>query len=1050
MMLFYVLLSFVTAVVYLVLGAYVISKDRVSWTNRIYVLTAFLSALFSCCYAFFFTVQTREQALLLLRIGSVGWILLPAAALYFTFFLTKNRLARRWWLPVLIFTPYLVLVVRSVSNFYYASGLVHRDGIWYVVENHGSPWMMAYYAIVAVSVGIALIMIARWGRRSGLLREKRQARVVILANILNMGSITVWIAIRQIFPHDLFPEITQILSLFNAVGVAYAISRYKMMHSVPSLLSEEILSKLEDFVVLLDPQGRILRVNARTLAVLGFEERDLSGRPAGILISEENLIREELSKRYSTAESRLLELNFRTREGEEIPVRASSSRILDEDRNLAGLVLIGHDRVMEIALGQETRRRQEAETGVQEQTEQLRFLSRTALGFIELRQEENLYHYIAQKTREILPGALILALSSGEYQGPFQVESVAGEASLLAAVREIISGDLDRVFLRLDPEAVTIMRSGRIVRYSGTLYQLFSGLFAERKCSELERKIGLREVLLAGFLRGEKLYGGLIVIGREGLKIANRSVADAFLGQASIALQRKKAEELLYHRENLYQRIMEISYNAVVIHSEGKVRYANAAAARILKVNNVQDVIGGDLISYVHPDSRDKVKERIRGMYMQGSSVPPMEEKFVCADGTIVDVEVVATGFVYLDKPAVLVIFREISERKREEHLISELKRQMEFILGATQTGLDIIDDQYNVVYIDPEWKKQYGDASGRKCYQYFMGRDSVCPDCGIPKARETGQRVVYESYMNREKRWVQVTTIPYQDQDGKKLYAEVNVDITERKASEERLRDALTKIGELNKSLEGLVEKEKLRSQGKDDVILQQSRLTALQDILRNISHIWKEPLNSISLQIQSLRSAAERANADPALLEPYVERGLLLVQRLAKNLDTFSSFLKPDRVKQRFSVPEAVDKALALAGENLKEAGIRIETDLPEGVYARGLMNEFTEVVINLLNNSRDAFLRRGTSDPYVSFVLKKEGDRAVLTLTDNGGGIPDKILSRIFEPSFSVHDGHAGIGLFLCREFVEKDMDGRITVRNTRDGVEVRIELPSGGRA
>ncbi len=138
-------------------------------------------------------------------------------------------------------------------------------------------------------------------------------------------------------------------------------------------------------------------------------------------------------------------------------------------------------------------------------------------------------------------------------------------------------------------------------------------------------------------------------------------------------------------------------------------------------------------------------------------------------------------------------IFADITERKQAEKEVQSLKTQMEFILGATKTGLDIIDAKFNIHFIDPEWKKVYGDYAGRKCYQYFMDRNTPCPDCGVVKALQTKSIIVTEEILLKENsRPIQVTTIPFQDDAGEWLVAEVNVDIAERVRAEEALRAAL------------------------------------------------------------------------------------------------------------------------------------------------------------------------------------------------------------------------------------------------------------------
>jgi len=126
---------------------------------------------------------------------------------------------------------------------------------------------------------------------------------------------------------------------------------------------------------------------------------------------------------------------------------------------------------------------------------------------------------------------------------------------------------------------------------------------------------------------------------------------------------------------------------------------------------------------------------------------------------------------------------------KKIEEEIETLKQQMEFILGVTKTGLDIIDSEFNIRYIDPQWAKVYGDPTGKKCYQYFMDRSDVCSGCGIPKALETKRINVTEEILVKEgDRPIQVTTIPFQNSRGEWLVAEVNVDISERKRVEEAL----------------------------------------------------------------------------------------------------------------------------------------------------------------------------------------------------------------------------------------------------------------------
>lgn len=124
----------------------------------------------------------------------------------------------------------------------------------------------------------------------------------------------------------------------------------------------------------------------------------------------------------------------------------------------------------------------------------------------------------------------------------------------------------------------------------------------------------------------------------------------------------------------------------------------------------------------------------------------------------------------------------EIAYRQKIESEISASNRQMEFILEATKSNLDIVDAEYNMIYVDPILVKTYGDYKGKKCYEYFLGRSSPCAECGVAKALATKKPVVtQESLMKEGNRRIEVTTVPFQDKNGKWLAAEVSVDIAHR-----------------------------------------------------------------------------------------------------------------------------------------------------------------------------------------------------------------------------------------------------------------------------
>jgi PAS domain S-box-containing protein len=139
--------------------------------------------------------------------------------------------------------------------------------------------------------------------------------------------------------------------------------------------------------------------------------------------------------------------------------------------------------------------------------------------------------------------------------------------------------------------------------------------------------------------------------------------------------ERKRSERALQESEERFRNLVESSPEGIVIHSQGKIMFANQAAARILRVSDPAEVIGKPVLDWVHPDYREVIKERVQKMMASGEAAPLLEEKFLRADGSVVDVEVAATPVVFGGQVASQVVFRDITARKQAEKLREAIYR---------------------------------------------------------------------------------------------------------------------------------------------------------------------------------------------------------------------------------------------------------------------------------------------------------------------------------------------------------------------------------------
>jgi signal transduction histidine kinase len=169
-------------------------------------------------------------------------------------------------------------------------------------------------------------------------------------------------------------------------------------------------------------------------------------------------------------------------------------------------------------------------------------------------------------------------------------------------------------------------------------------------------------------------------------------------------------------------------------------------------------------------------------------------------------------------------------------------------------------------------------------------------------------------------------------------------------------------------------------------------------------------------------------------------------VIQHMSQTIDDFRGFSRADKEKQTFFLNEIVDRVLSFVEAGFRSNHIAIDVKMPQAVEGNGFPNEFAQVLLNILNNAKDALLDRSTPTPKLAIRVFKDRGRSVVTIADNAGGIADGDLDRVFDPFFTTKEEGkgTGIGLYMSKQIIEKNMSGRLTARNTAEGAEFRIEV------
>jgi len=294
---------------------------------------------------------------------------------------------------------------------------------------------------------------------------------------------------------------------------------------------------------------------------------------------------------------------------------------------------------------------------------------------------------------------------------------------------------------------------------------------------------------------------------------------------------------------------------------------------------------------------------------------------------------------------------------------------------------------------------------------------------------------------------WVVLNMHTVRDGAGRPLLYEGTADdVTGRKKSEKALRESEQKFRQLSEALEQRVRETVAELRQKDRLLILQGRQAVMGEMLSNIAHQWRQPLNMLALLAQELQITAKTEGLSEEFIDGNVKRTLEIITHMSKTIDDFRYFFKPDNEKVGFRVMETIEKAVSLLDGSFQIHGIRTEVDQTGDPRINGYPTQFVQVLLNILINARDALIAGHREMPLVRIRVFTEDGKTVVVIADNAGGVPEEIRDKIFEPYFTTKgpDQGTGIGLFMCKTIIEKNMTGHLTVRNIEGGAEFRIEV------
>lgn len=253
----------------------------------------------------------------------------------------------------------------------------------------------------------------------------------------------------------------------------------------------------------------------------------------------------------------------------------------------------------------------------------------------------------------------------------------------------------------------------------------------------------------------------------------------------------------------------------------------------------------------------------------------------------------------------------------------------------------------------------------------------------------------------------------------------------------------------QITNELENRVEYEIVKRREKEQLLIHQSRLAAMGEMIENIAHQWRQPLNIISLAITNINMKRTLGSLE----DDEIDKNNAIINNnlafMSNTIDDFRNFFNMDKESLHFDPLQPIQEIFSLLGEQLRYANITYQIHKMCDQEILGVINEFKQVILNIVNNAQDAIKsKQDQSEGKIEITLRCDTSHLYIDISDTGGGVAPEISQRIFEPYFTtkLHNKGTGIGLYMSKVIIEQHFEGSLSVHNTDEGALFTLSIPS----
>ena len=266
------------------------------------------------------------------------------------------------------------------------------------------------------------------------------------------------------------------------------------------------------------------------------------------------------------------------------------------------------------------------------------------------------------------------------------------------------------------------------------------------------------------------------------------------------------------------------------------------------------------------------------------------------------------------------------------------------------------------------------------------------------------------------------------------------------KETNSEALDELKYMMNDMIDNLEARIEEELNKRLEQEQILIQQSKLASMGEMIGNIAHQWRQPIAQIAAIFMNMKVTHKFDNFTEEYMNSKIKEGNNLTSYMSQTISDFQNFFNPQGEKEFFSMEKACRDAYFIVESSLTYHGVKISFNVIEDSDIYGYKNEYSQVILNIFSNAKDIFLERKIENPNIHVEIKSGENYAVVKICDNGGGIKDELLEKIFEPYFTTkHKTQGtGIGLYMSKNIIERNMHGFINVKNQNTGACFTIKV------